>query len=149
MYICTLSKSQVSEVLHTAQFPLRTWRQSCYYLWAIVEREANFSDKLYSICFTSCTGLAIPVLCGEGTSLAGQTLRVWSVRLRGNMDGYYSHSHDTAKDTACENRSKPQPSPAFLAVGSTPRAKRTRLLALLESETLSHHACVFGVRTIE
>ena len=24
MYICTLSKSQVSEVLHVAQFPLRT-----------------------------------------------------------------------------------------------------------------------------
>jgi len=149
MYICTLSKLQVSEALHAAQFPLRTWCQSCYYLWAIVEREANFSGKLYSIYFTSCASLATPDLCGEGTSHAGQNLRVWPARLRGNMDGYYSLSHDTAKGTACETRSKPQPSPAFLAVGSTPRAKRTHLLTLLESETLSHRACVFGVRTIE
>ena len=32
MYICTLSKSQVSEALHVAQFSLHTRRQSCYYL---------------------------------------------------------------------------------------------------------------------
>ena len=32
--------------------------------------------------------------------------------------------HDTAKGVACETRSEPPPSPASLAVGSTPRAKR-------------------------
>ena len=41
-------------------------------------------------------------------------------------------SHYTAKGVACETRSEPPPSPASLAVGLTPRAKRTRLLALLD-----------------
>ena len=39
--------------------------------------------------------------------------------------------HDTAKGVACETRSEPPPSPASLAVGSTPRVKRTCLLALM------------------
>ena len=39
--------------------------------------------------------------------------------------------HDTAKGVACETRSEPPPSPVSLAVGLTPRAKRTCLLALL------------------
>ena len=36
------------------------------------------------------------------------------------------------KGVACETRSEPPPSPASLAVGSTPRAKRTCLLSLLD-----------------
>ena len=39
--------------------------------------------------------------------------------------------HDTAKGVASETRSEPPPSPASLAVGSTPRAKRMCLLTLL------------------
>ena len=42
-----------------------------------------------------------------------------------------SGPHDTAKSVACKTRSEPPPSPASLAVGSTPRAKRMCLLALL------------------
>ena len=42
IFICTLSKSQVSEALHVAKFPLHTQRQLHYYLWGIKEREANF-----------------------------------------------------------------------------------------------------------
>ena len=49
-----VSKSNVSEALHIAQFPLHTQHQLRYYLKTIVEREANFSGKLYSICLTSC-----------------------------------------------------------------------------------------------
>ena len=49
-----MSKLQVSEALHNAIFPLCTRRQSWYYLRAIEEREANFTDKPYSICLTSC-----------------------------------------------------------------------------------------------
>ena len=41
-------------------------------------------------------------------------------------------SLDTAKGVACETRSVPPPSPVSLVVGSTPRAKRTCLLALLD-----------------
>ena len=51
-------------------------------------------------------------LCSEGTWMA-------------------TSPHDTAKGVACETRSEPPPSPASLAVGSTPRAKRKCLLALL------------------
>ena len=39
--------------------------------------------------------------------------------------------HDTAKGVACETKSEPPPSLASLAVGSTPRAKRTCLLTLM------------------
>ena len=56
-------------------------------------------------------------------------------------------SHNNANGVACKTRSKPPPSPASLAVRSTPRAKRTCLLALLESEMLSRRACVFAVQT--
>ena len=39
------------------------------------EREANFTDKLYSICLTSCEGtLAILDLCSEGTRTAATSL---------------------------------------------------------------------------
>ena len=54
----------------------------------------------------------ILALCSEGT---------WTA----------TSPHDTAKGVACETRSEPPPSPASLAVGSTPRAKRTCLLALM------------------
>ena len=67
MYIFTLSKSQVSEVLHVAQYPLRTRRQSHYNLRAMEEQEANFSGELYSICLTSCeVRLTMLDLCSEG-----------------------------------------------------------------------------------
>ena len=89
------------------------------------EREANFSGKLYSICLTSLE--AWRVLCGEGTLT--DTSRPC-----------------TAKGIACETRSEPPLSPVSLAVGSTPRAKRTRLLALLD---VRNAVCVFGVRTTE
>ena len=39
--------------------------------------------------------------------------------------------HNTAKGVACETRPEPPPSPVSLAVGSTPRAKRMCLLALM------------------
>ena len=39
--------------------------------------------------------------------------------------------HNTAKGVACETRSESPPSSASLAVGSTPRAKITCLLALM------------------
>ena len=51
---------------------------------------------------------------------------------------------DTAKGVACEIRSAPPPSPASLAAGSTPRAKRTCLLALLDVKnaiSLCSHFC--------
>ena len=57
-------------------------------------------------------GLPILDLCNEGT---------WTA----------TSPHDTAKGIACETRSEPPPSPASLAVGSTPRAKRMCLLALM------------------
>ena len=57
-------------------------------------------------------GLTILDLCSE---------RTWTA----------TSSHDTAKGVAWKTRSEPPPSPASLAVGSTPRAKRTCLLALL------------------
>ena len=39
--------------------------------------------------------------------------------------------HDIAKGVACETRLEPPPSLASMAVGSTPRPKRTSLLALM------------------
>ena len=41
------------------------------------------------------------------------------------MDGYQSCATLRRTYIACEIRSEPPPSPASLAVGSTPRAKRT------------------------
>ena len=88
----------------------------------LVANSTAFADVL--------RGLTILDLCSEG---------IWTT----------TSLHDTAKGIAYETRLKPPPSPASLAVGSTPRAKRTCLLTLLESETLSRCACVFDVRTIE
>ena len=99
------------EALHVAQFPLHTWRQLRFYLWAMEEREANFNGKLHSICLTSCEAWRYQTF-GEGT---------WTA----------TSPHDTAKGVACKTRSEPLPSPVSLAVGSIPRAKRTCLLALL------------------
>ena len=64
-------------------------------------------------------------LCSEGT---------WTA----------TSSHDTAKGVACEARSEPPPSPASLAVGSTPRER----VYSWTSETLLRCACIFAVLTI-
>ena len=124
MYICTLCKSQVSESLqlHVAQFPHRTQRQSRYYLWVTEEQEPNFSGKLYSIWLTSCEAWRYQ------TCVAREY-------------GCLLVLHNTAKGVACETRSKPPPLPASLAVGSTPRAKRTRLLDIRNVNSLCLHFC--------
>ena len=113
MYICTLSKLQVSEALHAhctispsyttsvMLLPLSYGRARSKLYWQTLQ---HLLDIL--------RGLTILDLCSEGT---------WKA----------NSPHNTAKGVACETRSEPPPSPASLAVGLTPRAKRTCLLALL------------------
>ena len=49
--------------------------------------------------------------------------------------------YDTAKGVACETRSKSLPSLVSLAVGSIPRAKRMRLLALMDHLNVLAFCC--------
>ena len=72
MYIYTLSKSQVSEMLHDISHTI-----------TLEEREANFSGKLYSINLLDVLrGFTILDLCSEGT---------WTS----------TSPYDTAKGVAC------------------------------------------------
>ena len=124
--ICTWSKSQVSEMLHDAIFPLRTRHQLHYYLRATEEWEANFTEKLYSICLTSCEAWRY---------------QTFVAREHGRLA---TSPHDTVKGVACETRSESSPLPTSLAVGSTPRAKILCLLALLDvRNTISPCLCVW------
>ena len=88
MYICMLTKSQVSEAPHVAQLPLCNW---CHYFWAIEEWEANYVANS-TVFAWHLTRLAILDLCSEGawtdTSLARHceectsVARLWGQNLR-------------------------------------------------------------------
>ena len=98
--------------MHFAQFPLCTQCQSHYYFCAMEEQRSKLQWQTLQHLLDILQGLTILDLCSEGTWTATST-------------------HNTAKGVACETRSEPPPSPAFLAVRLTPRAKRTCLLALM------------------
>ena len=127
MYICTLRKSQVLRCyMHVAQFLFRIHDVSCTITsepWKSEKQTAVANSTAFAWCLAR---LAILGLCSEGT---------WTA----------TSPHDTAKGVACETRSEPPPSPASMAVGSTPRAKRTCLLTLMiirnATSPCSHFCC--------
>ena len=130
MYIFTLCKSQVSESLHNfpivptsvVVLPLNHRRVRTKLQWQTLQ---HLLDVL--------RGLAILDLCSRGTWMTILVL------------------HNTAKGVACKIKSEPPPSPASLAAGSTPRAKRTCLLTLTDVRnaiSLCLHFCCMNNRII-
>ena len=84
MYICTLSKSQVSQVLQIAQFPLRTRRWSHYY-----HRRARNKLQWQTLqhLLDVLRGLAILDLCSERTWTATSLPRHYEGRsLRNQLE---------------------------------------------------------------
>ena len=69
-YICTQSKSQISEALRISRTK---------YLWAIEQREANFSGKLYSILLHVLQDLAMLDLCSGGAWVNSSLVQHWRV----------------------------------------------------------------------
>ena len=146
MYICTLSKSQVSDVLYTEQVA-SFWCTTCtlhnfpfvHDVSRAITSEPWKSEKQTLVPWQTLQhlldvlrGLTILDLCSEGT---------WTA----------TSPHDIAKGVAFETRSEPPPSPVSMAVGSTPRAKRTCLLALMNVRNVTSpclHFCCTNNRII-
>ena len=98
--------------MHVAQFPLRIHNVS-----RAITSEPWKSEKQTSV----ANSTAFLDVLRDFTILDLCSKRTWTA----------TSPHDTAKGVACKTRSEPPPSPASMAVGSTPRAKRACLLPLM------------------
>ena len=133
------SQSHHQVTLHLVTIQHRHWNWSDWFChgqtilsqsWDIIVRSTlcglvprlNCCSKIWQGTYISTR------MCSEGT---------WTAT---------SLAHNTTKGVFCETRSEPPPSPASLAVGSTPRTKRMRLLTLLDVRNAISPYLRFAVR---